>query len=413
MLASSHEGHGPSREVHRDCRIEVPHFTLVKTAFLADLCITPLRRIEHAVVLVEDGVVRDARSRDATTVPTGTRQVNLGAHVLAPGYVDLHIHGGAGHDVMEGTASALAHIEQHLARTGVSSYVPTTVTAPLDTTLRALDRLADAIEGDAVAGRARPVGIHLEGPFISHEKRGVHPPQFITAPSVEVFEQMWHAARGHVRLLTVAPELPEAGELIAEASRRGVTVSLGHSNASLIEARAGIRAGARHATHTFNAMRPLDHREPGIVGAVLADRDLSAEIIADGVHVAPEIIKLFLEAKGRERAVLVTDAISATGMPDGPYQLGSFTVEVSAGVATLDGKLAGSVLTLDRAVRNVMAFAGWRLDESVRLATINPAMVIHLADGGIIEPGARADFVVLDRAGNVVNTIIGGQPLLD
>jgi N-acetylglucosamine-6-phosphate deacetylase len=158
-------------------------------------------------------------------------------------------------------------------------------------------------------------------------------------------------------------------------------------------------------------MRPLDHREPGILGAVLADRDLSAEIIADGVHVAPEIIKLFLDAKGRERAVLVTDAISATGMPDGDYQLGSFTVTVRNGVASLGGKLAGSVLTLDRAVRNIVEFAGWTLADSVRLATANPGRVIGLADAGAIAPGKRADFVVLDRAGNVVNTIIAGVPL--
>jgi N-acetylglucosamine-6-phosphate deacetylase len=384
-----------------------------KTALIADYCVTPFTRLEHGVVLVEDGMIRTFGSREQVSIPAGYAQLDLGAQVLAPGYIDVHIHGGAGHDVMEATPDEITLIERHLARTGVTSYVPTTVTASEETTLRALDCLADAIETshDAGDGRARAVGIHLEGPFISHAKRGVHPPEYIREPSLELFERFYHAARGHVRLMTIAPELPNAVELICEATRRGITVSLGHSNADLAAARAGIRAGARHATHTFNAMRPLDHREPGIVGAVLADRDLSAEIIADGIHLAPEIIKLFLDAKGLERAVLVTDAISATGMPDGSYRLGSFTVEVRGGVASSEGKLAGSVLTLDRAVRNVMSFAGWRLAEAVCLATANPARVIGLADAGVMAQGARADFVVLDRGGSVVNTIVAGRAL--
>lgn len=385
---------------------------MTKAAITADYCLTPFARLEHAVVLVEDGIIREVGTREQITIPADLPEVAFGPHVLAPGYVDVHIHGGAGRDVMEATPDALSRIEKHLARTGVTSYLPTTVTASEETTCRALEGLADAIEA-AVEGeyRTRPVGIHMEGPFISHAKRGVHPPEYIQEPSLEVFDRFYHAARGHIRLMTVAPELSNAEDLIAEATQRGITVSLGHSNANLRDTRAGIRAGARHATHTFNAMRPLDHREPGIIGAVLADRDLSAEIIADGVHVAPEIIKLFLDAKGRERAVLVTDAISATGMPDGPYQLGSFTVQVQGGVASFDGKLAGSVLTLDQAVRNVMAFAGWRLADSVMLATVNPARVIQLADAGVIAPGMRADFAVLDRSGTVLNTILAGQPL--
>lgn len=383
----------------------------MKIAFTVDDCITPFARLSHAVVLVDDGVVRHVASRDESPVPAGYREIALGAQVLAPGYVDIHIHGGAGHDVMEATLAALEQIARHLARTGVTSYVPTTVTASDDTTLRALEGLAKAIEARTTDGGARPVGIHLEGPFISHAKRGVHPPEHIKDPSVPLFRRFYEAAAGHVCLLTVAPELPHADELIAEATQCGVVVSVGHSNATLAETRAGVRSGARHATHTFNAMRPLGHREPGILGAVLSDRDLSAEIIADGVHVAPEVIKLFLDAKGSERAVLVTDAISATGMPDGDYSLGPFTVQVKHGVARVEGKLAGSVLTLDRAVRNITGFAGWTLDASVRLASANAAAVIRADDIGVIQPGARADFAVLDADGNVVNTILAGRPL--
>ena len=196
------------------------------------------------------------------------------------------------------------------------------------------------------------MGIHLEGPFLSHKRRGVHPPENLVEPTLEVFDRLWQAARGHVRMMTIAPELPGAIEVIAEAARRGVCVSIGHSDANLEAAQAAVKAGARHATHTFNAMRPLDHREPGILGEVLTSERLTADIIADGIHVAPEVVKLFLHAKGVERAVLITDATAAAGMPDGTYQLGPIPVEVKNGRCTVVGetgdRLAGSVLTMDK-----------------------------------------------------------------
>ncbi len=304
-------------------------------------------------------------------------------------------------------------MERFLASHGVSSYFPTTITAPVDATLSALARLADAIESangnpsdDGL--RARPLGIHLEGPFISHSRRGVHPPENLLAPSLAAFERFWQAARGHIRVLTIAPELPGAMEVITEAARRGVCVSLGHSDADLAAARAGFAAGARHATHTFNAMRPLDHREPGILGEVLTDARLSADIIADGIHLDPAIVQLFLKAKGPEAAVLITDATAATGMPDGRYHLGSLEVEVKDGRCLAGGKLAGSVLTMDRAVRNVMQFAQWDLQQAVRLATLNPARAAGVKNGGSIQAGAPADLVVLSPDGEVRKTIVRG-----
>jgi N-acetylglucosamine-6-phosphate deacetylase len=209
--------------------------------------------------------------------------------------------------------------------------------------------------------------------------------------------------------MTIAPELDGALEVISEAARRGVCVSLGHSDAQMKSAISGVTAGARHATHTFNAMRPLDHREPGIVGEVLTDPRLSADIIADGIHLDPAIVRLFLQSKGPDQAVLITDAISATGMPDGRYRLGTFEVEVKNGRCLVDGKLAGSVLTMDRAVRNVMEFAHWDLQQTLRLATLNPARVAGLANRGKLAAGTEADFVVLSPSGEVRNTIIRGE----
>ena len=316
----------------------------------------------------------------------------------------MHIHGGAGHDVMEAGAGALPPVERLLASHGVSSYFPTTVTAPLDATLSALGAAGGRDRSGGAEStttrkrrrlRARPLGIHLEGPFISHKRRGVHPPENLLAPSPAAFDRFWQAARGHIRVLTIAPELPGALEVIALAASRGVCVSLGHSNADLNAARAGFAAGARHATHTFNAMRPLDHRDPGILGEVLTNSRLSAEIIADGIHVDPVIVQLFLKAKGPEAAVLITDATAATGMPDGRYHLGSLEVEVRDGRCMVGESLAGSVLTMDRAVRNVMQFAQWELQQAVRLATLNPARVAGVKNGGVLRAGAPADLVVL------------------
>jgi N-acetylglucosamine-6-phosphate deacetylase len=274
-----------------------------------------------------------------------------------------------------------------------------------------LDRLADAIESaNGSSAAARPLGIHLEGPFLSHKRRGVHPPENLVAPTVEIFDRLWQAARGHVRVMTIAPELPGALEVIAEATRRKVCVSIGHSDAEMPIAQQATRAGARHATHTFNAMRPLDHRDPGILGEVLTDSILSADIIADGIHLSPAVVQIFLQAKGTDRAVLITDAISATGMPDGHYQLGPIEVDVKDGKCTSGDSLAGSVLTMDRAVRNVTQFSRWNLKDAVRAATLNAARAVGtINDQGILAAGARADFVVLNAQGDVLRTIVGGK----
>jgi N-acetylglucosamine-6-phosphate deacetylase len=211
-------------------------------------------------------------------------------------------------------------------------------------------------------------------------------------------------------MITIAPEIPGAMEVIAEAAHRKICVSIGHSDAELPVARAAVQAGARHATHTFNAMRPLDHRSPGIIGEVLSDDTMTADIIVDGIHVSPEVVKLFLQAKGPERAVLITDAISATGMPDGRYQLGPIQVDVKDGKATAGDSLAGSVLTMDRAVRNVARFSNWTLAQAVRAATLNPAQAVGLsAKLGRLAVGAAANFVALSSTGDVLKTIVGGR----
>ena len=379
-------------------------------ALTAKALFTPLERIEQPLVLIEEGKIVSVTERSAADIPSGAEHIDCGDSVLAPGLIDIHVHGGVGYDVMQNDETRQAAFERFLVQHGVTSYYPTTVTASLNETLRALEYLARAIEEtekSAAPHRARALGIHLEGPFLSHLRRGVHPPEKLVTPDIKVFDRFWQAAQGRIRVMTIAPELPGALEVIAEANRRVVCVSIGQSDATLEQARGGVAVGARHATHTFNAMRPLGHRDPGIAGEVLCNAEISADIIADGIHVHPTMVQIFLKTKGSDRAVLITDATAATGMPEGQYMLGSLEVEVRDGKCLHDGKLAGSVLTLDRAVRNTMEFAGLELQQAVRLASLNPARAMNV-DRGTVAKGQPADMVALSPSGEVKATIVNG-----
>jgi N-acetylglucosamine-6-phosphate deacetylase len=386
----------------------------MRTVLTAEKLYNGTSLLDHPVVVIEDGRIASIypRSDGEAPAPTQARVLDYPGTTLAPAFFDVHIHGAAGHDVMEATPEALNAINSLLARHGTGSFLATTVTAPMDETLRALSGLAKLLAEPVSEGHARPLGIHLEGPFLSHQKRGVHPPESLLAPDIAVFDRLFEAAEGRVRMMTLAPELCGAPELAAHATARGVRISMGHSFATAAESRALIAAGAVSATHTFNAMRPLDHREPGILGTVLTDDTIYADMICDGVHTARETIKLWARAKGPERAILITDAMSATGMPDGEYQLGGFAVQVANGRAMAGGVLAGSVLTLDRALANFIEITGTPLEQALRLLTVNPATMTGLVDkAGSLAVGQAANLVAVDRAGRLAASIQGGQPV--
>jgi N-acetylglucosamine-6-phosphate deacetylase len=333
---------------------------------------------------------------------------------LTAAFLDIHTHGALGHDVMTATPSALGEMQRFLAARGVAYYLPTTVTDSVDNTLRALEALATAVEGADADNEATPIGIHLEGPFLSHAKRGVHPPDELQPPSIALFDRFWAAARGNISLMTIAPELPDAVELIAHAVSLGVKVSLGHSNATSAETLPAIAAGATSATHTFNAMRALEHREPGILGTVLDDERLFAELICDGIHVAPPLVRMWLKAKGLSRAILVTDAMSATGMPEGEYSLAGQPVTVTSDRAVLStspSTLAGSILTMDRAVANLRAFTGSTIGDAARLATHNPAAMLGQAQLTSIAVGSPANLNHFDASGKLFGTYLRGCQL--
>lgn len=381
-------------------------------AIRARTILTPTERIEDGCVLVRDARIEAVGPRSSVSVPAEARWTDAG-ELLAPGFIDVHVHGAGGHDVMEGSPEALREIGQVLARHGTTAYVPTTVTASVEETLPALERMSAAIRQarqESAWPGAEPLGIHLEGPFISRRQRGAHPERFIQESSVELLERMLAAARGEARILTVAAEIEGVEALLRLAGEHGVVVALGHSDATYEQTTHAIELGARHGVHLFNAMRAFHHREPGIVGAILTDARVTAELIADGVHVEPAALRLVVAAKGPDGVILVSDATSATGMPEGSYQLGPMRVTVREGACrNEEGKLAGSVLTLDRALRTMVKL-GFELSQVVRMLTLNPARLLGLAGRkGVIAPGADADLVFLGLALEVRGTVIGGR----
>jgi len=371
--------------------------------------------VEYPLVTMESGLISNIESLTQSDYERTAATHYFPDATLVPAYVDIHIHGCAGHDVMEATPDAFRTIGGYLASRGVGAYLPTTVTSSREETLRALAGLATEInrqERDLPMG-ATALGIHLEGPFLSHSKRGVHTDALLEQPSITLFDRLWQAAEGHIRLMTIAPELPGATELIAHATMLGVRCSLGHSDAKVCEAMAGLLAGARSATHTFNAMRAMDHREPGLAAFVLDESTLFAEMICDGIHVDPMMVRLYLKAKGEDRIILVTDGMSATGMPDGTYVLGEMEVDVHDGRCTSKGILAGSVLTLDRGVQNFMEFTNASLKTAVRAASRNPSQLLGIDDAwGSLEVGRIANMTVLSPAAEVKQTFLAGRPTI-
>jgi N-acetylglucosamine-6-phosphate deacetylase len=383
----------------------------MRSVITADRLIGPEQSISNPIVVIEDGLIDRIDSRANAELPKG-EHLDFPGCTLVPSFFDIHIHGSAGHDVMEATPEAFSVVGEFLARHGVGSYLATTVTAPMEATLKALEGMATLIDRDTDGARA--LGIHLEGPFLSPHKKGAHTASLLLTPSVATFDRLWQAAEGKIRLMTIAPELPNAEEVIAYATGLGVRISMGHSDADTNAAKRGVHAGAVTATHTYNAMRSFDHRDPGLLGEVLANDDLFAELICDGLHVHPIAVSIYWKSKGPRRAMLVTDAMAAAGMPDGNYKLGELEVRVKDGKCIIgEDTLAGSTLTLDRAVRNFAEFTHAPIDDVSRLASRNPARMTGL-DGevGSLAIGRFADITVLSARNEVVETILRGRTLV-
>ncbi len=344
------------------------------------------------------------------------RSRSLEGRLILPGFVDHQVNGGGGFDFADpDPAHRAAAATFHLCH-GTTTLLPTIITNTLPRLTSALAAIAADLRA-AAPDLPRMPGIHLEGPFLNPKRAGAHPPEAIHPARLEALERLWKAAGGMIRLLTLAPELPGALDMIAAAAARGCLVAMGHTDATAEEASAGITAGIRHATHLFNAMAPLDHRAPGAAGVALADHRVSVGLIPDGVHVHPTVLALALRLKGPAATALTTDAVSLAGCAEGQepgrvFTLGSQRVMLREGRAiTAEGTLAGSLLTMDAALKRVVQFGAASLREAARMASGTPARLLGLTDRGRIVPGALADLVILEEDLTLHEVLLGGRPV--
>ena len=363
-----------------------------------------LDKIEKGSILIEDGIIKEINPSEINL----QNAIDCKGLYVSPGFVDVHIHGAGGHDTMDGTFEAINEISKTICKYGTTSFTPTTMTMSADDILKSMISIKKAkIEG---TDGAIVLGAHLEGPFISPSAIGAQNPNYLIAPSYENFELMTGDAIDAVVSITMAPEVEGAKELASILSSKGIRCSMGHTKATYEQAIDGIKHGFCHSTHLFNAMTGFTHREPGVVGATF-DSDITTETISDGIHISYPSLRVAYKQKGTDKTLLVTDAMCACGMPDGTYALGGQPVIVKNGAARLEnGALAGSILTLNRAVKNIYDNTNYPLYEIVKMASYNGAKYCRVDDRkGQIKENFDADLTIFNENIDVKMTIIDGK----
>lgn len=366
--------------------------------------------LQPAAIAVKDNLIAAIIRGD---MPEGDEVLDLTGYRVLPGLIDTHMHGGNGFDTMDCKAESIDGMSEYLAGVGVTTFYPTTVTSSLERTVKAVQVVADCKER-GVKG-AKIAGIYLEGPYINPKLKGAHPTEYIVDINLDDLKTVIEAARGNVRTVAIAPEKAGAIEAIRFLTEQGITVTLGHSDATYDETKAAIAAGARAGIHIFNAMRPLHHREPGILGAALTIDGFAAEMICDGIHVHPRSLEIVTRCKHPEDVLLITDCMCAGGMPDGRYMLGELPTVVKEGVArTEEGALAGSTLKLIDGVKNAVELVGVPFETAIRFATENPARQLGILDTtGTLEKDKAADMIAIDDDYRVVLVVIDGKIVAD
>lgn len=366
-----------------------------------------LDKIEKGSVLIANGKIKEINP----TSFENEEVIDASGLYLSPGFIDVHIHGAGGYDTMDGTLEAINEISKTIVKNGTTSFTPTTMTVAASDINKSMKVIKEAKENGTDG--AIVLGAHLEGPFISPKAIGAQNPNFLIPPTIENYNSMVKGAEDAVISITIAPEIPGAKELIRELSKKGIICCIGHTKASYEEAMEGIACGCGHATHLFNAMTPFHHRQPGTVGAIF-DSEITTETISDGIHISYPSLRVAYKQKTPDKVLLVTDAMMACGMPDGMYALGGQDVEVKDGAARLlSGSLAGSILTLDRAVYNVYHNVGYPLYEAVKMASFNPARHCKVEDRkGLIKEGYDADLLLFDEDINIKKVIVSGKVIL-
>lgn len=371
--------------------------------------ITPFVMFDEATVLVSDGKILAAGPVGQVSVPSGFREVSLEGLLIAPGFIDQHVHGGGGAAVMDGTTEKLVEVARFHVTHGTTTFLASTISS----TPEQLITVAKAYAGMSrkTYKGARCLGLHLEGPYLSPKHYGTHKAEALRKPDLEEILTLHRLSNFGVKMVTLAPELPGAMEMAASLVEKRILCAIGHSDADFETAITAITNGFSSITHCFNQLRPFHHREPGVLGAALLRPELMVELIADGVHLHPVTLELVLKAKGPENIILVSDAMSPTGMPNGKYQTTEGELTLSKGSLTnQDGNLAGSVLTLERAIKNFMDMTGCELTAALRMATYNPARYLGINKRkGSLYPGKDADLVALTPDLDVVMTMVEGE----
>lgn len=361
--------------------------------------------IENKILIIDNGRIVTI----ADNLPNGIPTFDCGGLYVSPGFIDIHIHGYNGSDTMDANFEALNNMSLSLIKNGVTAFLPTTMTQTTESTKSAIEAVCkykNSVEGSQI------VGLHMEGPYISHEFKGAQPEEFIANPSTESFKELCGSNKEMVKILTIAPEVKGSEELISYLKKEGITVSVGHTNATYEEAMKGIKSGITHSTHSFNGMKGFTHREPGTLGAVF-DSNITAEVICDGIHTHFASIRILLKLKGVENTVLITDCMRAGGLSDGKYELGGQEVFVKNRAARLaSGALAGSTLKLNNAVLNAVKELEVTLPEAVRMASMNPAKVGNIKGKGSLKEGYDADIILFDDEINVKKVFIKGSEIL-
>ncbi|MBH8596553.1 MULTISPECIES: N-acetylglucosamine-6-phosphate deacetylase [unclassified Thermoactinomyces] len=375
----------------------------------AQIC-TANGTVDPGYVFIENGKIAALGSMEQLSGIEAGEVIDLSGKKVIPGMVDVHIHGVAGADTMDATPEALKTMAENLPKEGTTSFLATTITQSHEKIEKALVNAADFIENHQVAGQAECIGIHLEGPFINVKRAGAQPPEYIVPPDVDLFRRWQELARGHIKLVTLAPEQPGGPELVRYLKETGVIASIGHSDATYDEVVEAIGNGASHVTHLFNGMRGFHHREPGVAGAAFLRDELNVEIIADGIHINPHSVRVAYNQIGSGRIILITDAMRAKCLKRGVYDLGGQEVIVSERDARLvDGTLAGSILKMKDALANMERFAGCSMEQLVEMTSLNAVQELGFANRkGALAPGKDADIVVLDDQLEIFMTFCRG-----
>jgi N-acetylglucosamine-6-phosphate deacetylase len=359
-----------------------------------------------------DITIKDAHILSVGQVANaGSSPIDAEGSIIVPGFIEVHTHGGGGFNLHTTDVAEIHAYANWVASTGVTSFLVAVVGTPGALPENQLSTAVEAIEQHNSAYGAQPLGIHLEGPYISLERRGAHPPSWLRVPDRAETERVLELTRGYLRLITLAPELPGAEEMILRLVETGVTVSIGHTDATYEQAQEAIQLGITHATHCFNAMPPLSHRAPGPMGAIAQANQVLGEIIADSIHVHPALMDILVRILGPERVIVVTDAQAGAGMPDMTFEFAGQHAHVACGAVRLeDGTLAGSVLTLDQALRNMLSYTHASLRDAVGMLTLNPARSAGVAaHKGKLSAGYDADLLILDNELNLQATICRGE----